>query len=322
MPSASTSAAAAMSGEEKKSARFEFPSILYDMLEDVTEDPTRAPFVSWMPHGYAFRVHDGNKFETDVMPDYFRERYSSFRFLLEQWGFVGLRKGKDRGAYYNVKFVRGKRHQIATVTKKEMLAAMSDEASARDEPDFYSIPPAVWTKSQKSAEEDGQAKAKSNQTVKSKSSEPTGSKKASRSTKKGSAAWNDQRTHKSGDNLSLHINKKSSQPSDESRSSHQSQSRKKKRSAEPLRLSNKRSKASAASTSNDDLTMSEGESGSKLSGQSSRDSSTMLLAPTNAVFSGFNLPSKNNTKLIIVRTAEDLGGEEPFHLKRPMSVSQ
>lgn len=85
---------------EKQSARFLFPSMVYDMLEEVSDDPKLSKIVSWMPHGRAFKVHRPDDFEAQVMPDYFRERYSSFRYLLEQWSFHGLRRGRDRGGTY------------------------------------------------------------------------------------------------------------------------------------------------------------------------------------------------------------------------------
>lgn len=131
-----------MASEIKQSARFEFPSMLYDMLEDVSGDPRLARIVSWMPHGRAFRVHKPDDFEVKIMPKYFRERYSSFRYLLEQWGFQGLRRGRDRGAYYNVLFVRGERDNIENVTKEIMLSVMPEYLAPKDEPDFYSCMPA------------------------------------------------------------------------------------------------------------------------------------------------------------------------------------
>jgi hypothetical protein len=48
-----------------------------------------------------------------------------------------------------------------------------------------------------------------------------------------------------------------------------------------------------------------------------RGSRTILFAPSLAVFSGFNLPSKN-MKLIIVKSSKDLEGGKPFILKRPI----
>ena len=122
---------------EPPCARFEFPSMLYDMLEDVSEDPTKSEIVSWQPHGLAFRVHKPQEFETEIMPDYFTERYNSFKNLLEQWGFHRLSRGKDRGAYYNANFVRGDRKKIAKATKEFMLDVMPEVMSRSDEPDLY-----------------------------------------------------------------------------------------------------------------------------------------------------------------------------------------
>jgi hypothetical protein len=305
-----------MSGEEKKSARFEFPSIVYDMLEDVADDPIRSLIVSWMPHGRSFRVHDGSRFETEVMPDYFRERYASFRFLLEQWGFVGLRKGKDRGAYYNAKFVRGQRHLIANVSKEDMLAAVPEYSSPRDEPDFHSMPPAVWTKELKIGVDDQHARVES-KTVKSKANPTKTATKSGKTINSRSAVSGHRKGQKSDDDGSSSRDDDSSNSSGNLSSNQRTRSKKQSTKTPASNLPRKRFKPLVTSTSNDGLSISEEESDSKLSGESSRGSRTILFAPTLAVFSGFNLPSKN-MKLIIVKSSKDLGGEKPFILKRPI----
>ena len=121
------------------SARFEFPRMIYDMLEDVSHDPQLSAIISWMPHGKAFKVHIPSEFETKVMPNYFIERYNSFKYLLEQWGFHRLSRGMDRGAYYNLNFVRGQREKIENATKEFMLEVMPEYLSPRDEPIFYKL---------------------------------------------------------------------------------------------------------------------------------------------------------------------------------------
>ena len=128
---------------EPPSARFEFPSMVYDMLQEVSKDRELSHIVSWMPHGRAFRVHKPSEFETKVMPKYFTERYNSFKYLLEQWGFLRLSRGKDRGAYYNDKFLRGQRGSIANATKQSMFETMPKYMSKRDEPNLYELPVAL-----------------------------------------------------------------------------------------------------------------------------------------------------------------------------------
>lgn len=304
-----------MVGDEKKSARYEFPSILYDMLEDVSDDPGKSGIASWMPHGRAFRVHNGDRFETEVMPDYFRERYASFRYLLEQWGFTGLRKGKDRGAYYNLRFVRGQRHQIANVSKEEMLSAITESESPRGEPDFYSMPPALPDKPSRRTEDENASKhakatkAKTNQGKSSKKLNPKTSSVRSSDPRRREAAQSEGESPSSDED-----DESSSSSDDQSRGN----TRRRQTAKRPLRgavsaRSNKRTKQSVASTSNDDLSMSEDGS----SEDDSSEESPIVWAPTSAKFSGFKLPSKD-AKLIIVKGSEDLGGEKPFTEKRPV----
>jgi hypothetical protein len=61
--------------------------MIYDMLEDVSQDPQFSAIVSWMPHGCAFKAHNPTEFETKILRNYFTEWYNSFCYLLEQWGF-------------------------------------------------------------------------------------------------------------------------------------------------------------------------------------------------------------------------------------------
>ena len=123
---------------KERVARLELPIMIYDMLEDLRDDKLKSQIVSWMPHGKAFRVHQPEKFETHVMPDYFQhERYGSFRHLLEQWHFLKLSRGKDRGALYNKHFVRGHRSKLVDITKEQMEQDMPAYLSPREEPNFY-----------------------------------------------------------------------------------------------------------------------------------------------------------------------------------------
>ena len=61
--------------------------MLYGMLEDVTFDDELSKIVSWQPHGLAFKVHDEKPLNGSFLVG-FKEKYESFRCLLEQWGFI------------------------------------------------------------------------------------------------------------------------------------------------------------------------------------------------------------------------------------------
>jgi len=125
----------------EQSARFEFPKMLYKMLEDCTFDERYCHIVSWQPHGLAFKVHNRNELEK-ILSRWFREKYESFRCLLEQWGFLKLARGKDRGCWYHKKFYY---HQDSSnhsktnyekVNKDDFIEAMPEYLSFRDEPDL------------------------------------------------------------------------------------------------------------------------------------------------------------------------------------------
>ena len=139
------------------STRYEFPRMLYDMLEAVTKDK-QEHIVSWMPHGRAFKVHNPQAFEEQIMPMYFTEKYDSFRYLLGQWGFLRISRGRDRGAYFHVHFIRGQRKMIVKATKDFMVQAMPEFLPASDEPDLYKFAEDVAAK-QPSRNNRGKAKS-------------------------------------------------------------------------------------------------------------------------------------------------------------------
>ena len=68
---------------------------------------------------------------------YCSEKYDSFRYLLEQWGFLRISRGRDRGAYWHTHFIRGKRQLCSTSSKTEMVDAMPKFLSASEEPNLY-----------------------------------------------------------------------------------------------------------------------------------------------------------------------------------------
>lgn len=123
------------------SARFEFPKMLYKMLEDCTFDEQYCDIVSWQSHGLAFKVHNRDELEK-ILSRWFREKYESFRCLLEQWGFLKLARGKDRGCWYHKKFYYHQDSSVHSkmnyenVNKDDFVEAMPEYLSFRDEPDL------------------------------------------------------------------------------------------------------------------------------------------------------------------------------------------
>lgn len=85
-----------------------FPLRLQRML-DKLEAESNSEIVSWCPHGRAFAVHDPDRFVVELMPVYFNQtKYSSFQRQLHMYNFSRITSGRDKGAYWNVYFQRGK----------------------------------------------------------------------------------------------------------------------------------------------------------------------------------------------------------------------
>jgi HSF-type DNA-binding len=69
--------------------------------------------VSWMPHGYAWKIKDLNLFASKVLPMFvdggrYPENYNSFIRMLISFGFKQVTRGPDTSAYYHE--VRGAHH--------------------------------------------------------------------------------------------------------------------------------------------------------------------------------------------------------------------
>ena len=85
-----------------------FPLRLQRMLDKLEADCSH-DIISWLPHGRAFMVHDTDRFVVELMPVYFNQtKYSSFQRQLHMYNFSRITTGRDKGAYWNVHFQRGK----------------------------------------------------------------------------------------------------------------------------------------------------------------------------------------------------------------------
>ena len=83
--------------DQVREGRLTFPLKLHQILWD----DSISHIISWMPHGRAWKVHDQNKFEKEVMPKYFdMTKYSSFSRQVTGWGFHRINRGPDKGGYY------------------------------------------------------------------------------------------------------------------------------------------------------------------------------------------------------------------------------
>mmetsp|Transcript_22311 Transcript_22311/g.32613 ORF Transcript_22311/g.32613 Transcript_22311/m.32613 type:complete len:258 (-) Transcript_22311:152-925(-) len=58
-------------------------------LMAVLNDDLSPDIVTWLPEGHGFTILDKKRFESEVMPQYFKEsRYTSFTKRLRRWGFA------------------------------------------------------------------------------------------------------------------------------------------------------------------------------------------------------------------------------------------
>ncbi|CAJ1959990.1 unnamed protein product [Cylindrotheca closterium] len=123
------------------STRLCFPQKVYNVL-NLCEENHREHIVSWMNDGTAFKVHDLEQFEREMLPKYFNtQKYASFTRALCAHGFDCVRTGRQTGIYSHPKFNRNdpyapsmiKRVKKANNTKAlNKLSNRSNGLSSRD----------------------------------------------------------------------------------------------------------------------------------------------------------------------------------------------
>lgn len=79
------------------SSRPSFPQRVYNVLK-LSEDQHQEHIISWMNNGTAFKVHDLDEFERDMLPKYFKtQKYATFTRALCAYGFTCVRTGRQTG---------------------------------------------------------------------------------------------------------------------------------------------------------------------------------------------------------------------------------
>lgn len=80
------------------SGRTIFPTRLHHILSD----ETYASIISWLPNSKAWKLHDPERFETEIIPGHFKlTKLSSFTRQVNGWGFQRITQGKDKGGFYH-----------------------------------------------------------------------------------------------------------------------------------------------------------------------------------------------------------------------------
>jgi len=111
-----------------------FPVKLYRMLED----EEFSSYISWMPHGRAWKVLRQDEFEEKVIPLYFRHaKFASFMRQVNGWGFRRVSDGLDRNSYYHEMFLRGFPHLCAKMRRP--TESVRNSAEPRLHPNFYDV---------------------------------------------------------------------------------------------------------------------------------------------------------------------------------------
>merc|ERR1712192_260425 len=128
----------------KGGVKIPFPIKLYRMLEHIDlHNVSFQKYVSWQPHGRAFRIHDIKGFKTHVQPLFFgNAQYNSFRRQLNLWVFKRLtHSGPDQGSYYHQMFLRTKPMLCHNISRTAVLGVGQGRLvpNPSAEPNFYSM---------------------------------------------------------------------------------------------------------------------------------------------------------------------------------------
>ena len=120
-----------------------FPVKLYNILMN-SDDGGYSSIITWLPHGRAFKIHDNNRFEREIMVKYFSNmKIDSFKRQLYLNGFQKVRKGfTDSGAYFHELFLIGRSdlcEQIVKCVKPSHAPAMITETILPLIPNFRSF---------------------------------------------------------------------------------------------------------------------------------------------------------------------------------------
>jgi len=126
----------------KNTSGVSFPLKLQRIL-DKLEAEDNTDIISWLSHGRAFLVHNPDRFVNELMPVYFNQtKYSSFQRQLHMYNLQRITAGRDKGAYHNPNFLRG-RPQLALKMHRTRVNGKGTRrpGNPQTEPDFYVLEP-------------------------------------------------------------------------------------------------------------------------------------------------------------------------------------
>lgn len=120
-----------------------FPERLHRLLKEIADDGN-GDVISFLGHGRAFAIHKPDKFVSEIITKYFKQKsLSSFQRQLNLYGFKRVASGRDAGAYYHDLFLQG-RPNMCLLMRRVGLPKGDDRRKMRSktvqvDPDFYTM---------------------------------------------------------------------------------------------------------------------------------------------------------------------------------------
>ena len=95
--------------------RNRFPTKLFKLLDE-SEARGHSHIISWLPHGRAFRIHEEEMFDLQVLNKYFKSSPESFKRQLYMYGFKKIgKRSPDCGTFFHNDFIRGEKDLCNTI---------------------------------------------------------------------------------------------------------------------------------------------------------------------------------------------------------------
>jgi len=116
-----------------------FPQRLHALLSTPSlYDPS---VIGWQEHGRCFMIRDPKRFAKTTMVTHFKHRqFTSFQRQLNLYGFKRITVGRDKGAYYNELFLRGRPYLCLKIKRvKNKGLGKKPLPDPENEPNFYDM---------------------------------------------------------------------------------------------------------------------------------------------------------------------------------------
>ncbi|CAJ1959792.1 unnamed protein product [Cylindrotheca closterium] len=106
-----------------------FPQRLYNVLQ-FCEDNDQEHILSWMNDATAFKVHDVEQFERELLPNNFNtQKYASFTRALCSYGFGCVSRGSHAGIYSHPQFIRNEPEAVSLIKRQKKAKTANNRGS-------------------------------------------------------------------------------------------------------------------------------------------------------------------------------------------------